>query len=134
MTAAPMTAADTRRFLAEEIRVAANIRSPRVVDAIASVPRDRFLPPGPWIIRGMADVFGPPRQTDDADPRHVHHDVSVAIDPSRQLYNGQPSLVARWLAEAEVDEGQRVVHIGTGTGYFTALVAHVVGPTGYVQG
>jgi protein-L-isoaspartate(D-aspartate) O-methyltransferase len=134
MTTAAMTADDTRRFLAEEIRVTANIRSPRIVDAIASVPRDRFLPPGPWIIRGMADVMGPPRQTDDADPRHVYHDISVAIDPSRQLYNGQPSLIARWLDEARIDEGQRIVHIGTGTGYFTALLAHIVGPTGRVHG
>lgn len=134
MTAALMTAADTRRFLAEEIRVAANIRSPRIVDAVASVPRDKFLPPGPWIVRGVADMLGPPRHTDDADPRHVHHDISVAIDPSRQLYNGQPSLIARWFEEAGVDEGQRVVHIGTGTGYFTALLAHIVGPTGQVQG
>jgi protein-L-isoaspartate(D-aspartate) O-methyltransferase len=134
MTAAPMTATETRRFLAEEIRVTANIRSPAIVDAIASVPRDKFLPPGPWIIRGAADLFGPPRETDDADPRHVHHDISVAIDPSRQLYNGQPSLIARWLEEAGVAEGQRVVHIGTGTGYFTALLAHIVGPNGHVHG
>jgi protein-L-isoaspartate(D-aspartate) O-methyltransferase len=86
------------------------------------------------MIRGVADVLGPPRHTDDADPRHVHHDIAVAVDPSRQLYNGQPSLIARWLEEAGVDEGQRVVHIGTGTGYFTALLAHIVGPTGHVQG
>jgi protein-L-isoaspartate(D-aspartate) O-methyltransferase len=129
-----MTAAETRRFLAEEIRVTANVRSPRIVDAIASVPRDKFLPPGPWMIRSPADVFGPPRHTDNADPRHVHHDISVAIDPSRQLYNGQPSLIARWLDEVGVAEGHRVVHIGTGTGYFTALLAHIVGPTGSVQG
>lgn len=134
MTTATMTAADTRRFLAEEIRVTANIRSPRLIDAIASVPRDKFLPPGPWTIRGMADVMGPPRQTDDADPRHVHHDISVAIDTARQLYNGQPSLIARWLDEAGLGEGQRVVHIGTGTGYFTAIVGHIVGPAGRVHG
>ena len=134
MTAVAMTAAETRRFLAEEIRVTANIRSPRIVDAIASVPRDRFLPPGPWIIHGMADVLGPPRHTDDDDPRHVHHDIAVAIDPSRQLYNGQPSLIARWFEEVGLAEGQRVVHIGTGTGYFTALIAHVVGARGHVQG
>ena len=134
MTTATMTAADTRRFLAEEIRVTANIRSQRLIDAIASVPRDKFLPPGPWTIRGMADVMGPPRQTDDADPRHVHHDISVAIDTARQLYNGQPSLIARWLDEAGLGEGQRVVHIGTGTGYFTAIVGHIVGPAGRVHG
>jgi protein-L-isoaspartate(D-aspartate) O-methyltransferase len=128
-----MTAADTRRFLAEEIRVTANIRSPRLIDAIATIPRDRFLPPGPWLIRGVADMGGGPRQTDDADPRHVHHDVAVAIDPARDLYNGQPSLIAGWLEAAGVAEGQRVIHIGCGTGYFTAWIAHVVGPAGSVH-
>ncbi|MBE3073762.1 MAG: hypothetical protein IMZ75_02275, partial [Actinobacteria bacterium] len=70
-----MTAADTRRFLAEEIRVSANIRSPHLIEAIATTPRERFLPPGPWLIRGVGDMAGP-RQTDDADQRHVHHDVT----------------------------------------------------------
>lgn len=128
-----MTAADTRRFLAEEIRVTANIRSLRIVDAIATIPREGFLGPGPWRIRGIADMGGPPRRTDDADPRHVHHDISVAIDSSRDLYNGQPSLIAGWLETLGLAPGQRVVHIGCGTGYFTAWIAHVVGPSGSVH-
>ncbi len=127
-----MNAAETRQFLAEEIRVTANIRSARLVDAIRTVPRDRFLGPGPWLIRSMADAGGPPRQTDDADPRQVHHDVAVAIDPSRDLYNGQPSLIAAWFEAVGLAEGQRVIHIGCGTGYFTAWTAHVVGSGGSV--
>ena len=128
-----MAAADARRFLAEEIRVAANIRSPRLVDAIASVPRERFLPPGPWHIRGLGDAGGPPRRTDDADPRHVYHDVSIAIDADRNLYNGQPSLVARWFDDLAIAPGEHVLHIGCGSGYFTSLLAHLVGPTGRVD-
>jgi protein-L-isoaspartate(D-aspartate) O-methyltransferase len=132
ITALP--AADARRFLAEEIRVSANIRSPRIVDALATVPRERFLPKGPWRIRGVGDTAaGSGRRTDDADPRHVYHDVSIAIDPERNLYNGSPSLIARWLDDVGLDEGQRVVHIGCGTGYFTAIIGRVVGPTGRVD-
>ena len=127
-----VTAADTRRFLAEEIRVTANVRSPHVIEAIAATPRERFLPPGPWLIRGVYDTAGS-RLTDDADPRHVYHDVVVAIDASRNLYNGQPSLIARWIDDLGVAPGARVVHIGCATGYFTALLAHVVGPTGRVD-
>jgi protein-L-isoaspartate(D-aspartate) O-methyltransferase len=123
---------DARQFLAEEIRVAANIRSPRIVEALATIPRERFLPAGPWQIRGVGDVGGP-RTTEDADPRHVYHDVAVAIDPARNLFNGQPSLIARWLDDIALDAGQRVIHIGCGTGYFTALIAHVVGPSGSVD-
>jgi protein-L-isoaspartate(D-aspartate) O-methyltransferase len=63
----------------------------------------------------------------------VYHDVAIAIDPDRNLYNGQPSLIARWLDDVGLDEGQRVVHIGCGTGYFTAIIGRVVGPTGRVD-
>ena len=128
-----IAAADARRFLAEEIRVSANIRSPLLVDALASIPRERFLPPGPWQIRGVGDVGGPPRRTDDADPRHVYHDVAIALDPERNLYNGQPSLIARWLDELALAPGEHVLHVGCGTGYFTSLIAHIVGPSGRVD-
>ena len=128
-----IAAADARRFLAEEIRVSANIRSPLLVDALASVRRERFLPPGPWHIRGVGDVGGPPRRTDDADPRHVYHDVAIALDPGRNLYNGQPSLIARWLDELALAPGEHVFHVGCGTGYFTSLIAHIVGPNGRVD-
>ena len=30
--------------------------------------------------------------------------------------------------------GEHVVHIGTGTGYYTAILAHLVGPSGWVTG
>jgi hypothetical protein len=102
-----MTAEDTRRFLAEEIRVSSNLRHPRLIEALGSVPRERFLPPGPWLIRGMFDTG--PRLTDDADPRHVYHDVAIAIDPSRTLYNGQPSLIAKWLESLEIREAEHVL-------------------------
>jgi protein-L-isoaspartate(D-aspartate) O-methyltransferase len=128
-----IAAADARRFLAEEIRVSANIRSPHLVDALATVPRERFLPRGPWHIRGLGDLSGPPRRTDDADPRHVYHDVAIAIDAVRNLYNGQPSLIARWLDELAIAPGDRVLHIGCGSGYFTSLIAHVVGSQGRVD-
>jgi hypothetical protein len=70
-----MNAADARRFLAEEIRVVHNIRSQRIIDAIATVRREQFLPPGPWQIKGgdvalslFSGSMSPSRQTDDADP------------------------------------------------------------------
>lgn len=124
-----ITTADARAFLAEEIRVVHNIKSPRIIEALSCVPRERFLGPGPWQMYSMAGA----RTTDDADPRHVYHDTVYALDGSRALYNGQPSLIATWLEALGITEGSRVIHIGCATGYFTALIAHVVGPGGMVH-
>jgi protein-L-isoaspartate(D-aspartate) O-methyltransferase len=74
------------------------------------------------------------RETPDADPRHIYHDVLVAIDPARVLNNGQPSALAKWLAALELVPGERVMHVGAGVGYYTAIIAEVVGSRGRVVG
>jgi protein-L-isoaspartate(D-aspartate) O-methyltransferase len=121
-----------RRFFAEEIQACANLRTTALVGALSAVPREQFLPPGPWMIRGDGDVGGRTRQTPDANPKHVYHNVSVAIDPSRQLFNGGPGAVAPWIDALDLHAGHRVLHIGCGLGYYTAVMAHVVGSTGRV--
>jgi len=123
-----------RRFFAEEIQVAANLRTASIVDALASVPRERFLPPGPWTIRSETDLGSPPRETPAADPRFVYHNVSVAIDAERMLFNGAPGLVCMAIDALAPRPGERVLHIGAGTGYFTAIAAHCVGRRGRVVG
>ncbi len=90
-------------------------------------PARAISPAGPWTVRGEADVQAPPRQTPDADPRHVHHNVAVAIDASRMLFNGAPSVVAMAIDALRPNAGDRVLHIGAGLGYYTALLAHCVG-------
>jgi protein-L-isoaspartate(D-aspartate) O-methyltransferase len=123
-----------RRFFADEIQACAGLRTPSLVDAFATIERERFLPPGPWITRSEADFGGPARQTPDADPRHVYHNVVLAIDPARQLFNGQPSTIGMWIDALGLVPGARVLHVGTGLGYYTAIIAHVVGPDGRVVG
>ena len=123
-----------RRFYAEEIEVTANLKSAALVDALATIPRERFLPPGPWAIRGEADFQSPMRHTRDADPKHVYHNLAVGIDPSRMLFNGAPGLLASAIDALVLKPGARVMHLGTGSGYYTALLAHCVGETGRVLG
>jgi protein-L-isoaspartate(D-aspartate) O-methyltransferase len=97
------------------------------------VPRERFLGPGPWTIRGEGDFHvAAPRQTASADPADVYHNFAVAIDPARQLFNGAPALLALLIDRLALNPGGRVVHIGCGTGYYTALMARCVGPGGRV--
>ena len=125
-----------RRFFAEEIEAVARLRSPALVDALAAVPRERFLPPGPWTVLADADITGmspaKTRQTADADPARVYHNIGVAIDPERQLFNGQPATLAPWIDALELAPGGRVLHIGAGLGYYTAVMAQCVGPGGRV--
>jgi len=121
-----------RRFFAEEIQACAGLRTPFLVDAFATVERERFLRPGPWLMKGEADFGGPPRRTPDADPRHVYHNIVLAIDPARQLFNGQPSTIGMWIDGLGLVPGARVLHVGAGLGYYSAIIAHVVGPTGRV--
>src|SRR5262249_52352677 len=46
--------------------------------------------------------------------------------------NGQPWLHAMLIAAAAPRPGEHVVHIGAGVGYYTAILAHVVGESGRV--
>jgi protein-L-isoaspartate(D-aspartate) O-methyltransferase len=124
---------DVRRYFAEEIRAVANLQSEALVAAFAKVPREHFLGPGPWQIMNPDRGEGY-RATPDADPKHLYHNILVAIDPERRLNNGQPSYLAFCLESLELHAGARVLHVGCGVGYYTAIMAEVVGTTGHVMG
>jgi len=47
--------------------------------------------------------------------------------------NGEPSLHARSITAAAPEKGDRVLHIGADTGYYSAILAQLVGPTGHVE-
>jgi len=121
-----------RRFYAEEIRATSGLNTPGLVEALATVPRERFLRPGPWVVAAEGDYGGSPRQTPDADPTHVYHNCAVAIDAGRHLYNGGPGIVSRVIDALALRAGHHVLHVGCGLGYYSALMAHVVGSTGGV--
>lgn len=118
-----------RRFFAQEIQMASNLRTSELVDALATVPREKFLPPGPWVVRGDADMMAPLRKTPSDDPRFIYHNIAVGIDPARMLFNGAPGMVASAIDALGLKRGSRVMHVGAGAGYYTAVIAETVGPT-----
>lgn len=119
-----------RRWFAEELRACGHVADQRVVEAFATVPRERFAGPGPWRIFHIADGYW---STPDADPRHLYHNVLVALDESRGLNIGEPLLWARHFDRIGMKQDDRVLQIGTGSGYYSAILAELAGPGGRVD-
>jgi protein-L-isoaspartate(D-aspartate) O-methyltransferase len=123
-----------RRTYAETLRASTNLRAEAIVAAFARVPREEFLGPAPWQI-GHAQPLNPAVpycSTSTARLEDLYQDVVVSIDPTRQINNGQPSIHARWLEAVSPQPGESVLHIGCGVGYYTSILAELVGPSGRV--
>jgi protein-L-isoaspartate(D-aspartate) O-methyltransferase len=135
-----MTLEDCRAFYAQEIRFTANLSALGLVEAFARVPREKFLGPPPWYIgsaesRGLSAAgIGQMSYVSVEDPRDLYHNVVVSIDRSKDLNNGQPGSLARWIDALGLQPGDRAFHLGCGVGYYTAIIAEVVGPSGGVVG
>lgn len=117
-----------RRFYAKLVVAKAGVRSARIEEAFATVARESYVGPGPWKIftrQGYID-------TPSADPVFLYQDVLVGLAAERTINNGEPSLHARCLAVAAPARGERVVHVGAGVGYYTAILATLVGAAGRV--
>ncbi|MGW7385290.1 ATP-grasp peptide maturase system methyltransferase [Streptomyces sp. NPDC054794] len=141
------TAADLRRRLAWQLEKDGWLRSPEWRTAVEAVPRHRFIPRfyresdvagiTTWepVTQGtvgieewlrlvytdetwMTQFDG--RDIDWADPKPI----SNAVPTSSSTL---PGLVVRMLEDLDVKDGMRVLEIGTGTGYSTALMCHRLG-------
>lgn len=84
----------------------------RVADAFSAVPRRTFLPRAARWRAGL--------------------DAPILIGHGQT--NSQPRTVAAMLRLLEVRPGDRVLDVGSGSGWTTALLAHLTGPTGQVVG
>jgi protein-L-isoaspartate(D-aspartate) O-methyltransferase len=121
---------EARRHFAEELRVVSHIGCDRVVEAFAAVPRERFAGQGPWRLLHDGDGYW---STPDAEPHWLYHNVLVALDEKRRLNIGGPSLWAFHFDRIGVRQGERVLQIGAGSGYYTAILAELAGPRGRVD-
>ena len=106
------------------------IDNPRVEAAFAAVPRENYLTPPPWRIfspgGGIVDE-------DTSDPARLYQDVLVVLDKPKGINNGQPSLHAMWMAGIDPQPGETIVQIGIGAGYYSAILAELVGEGGRVE-
>ena len=128
-----MVPLEMRRRYAETIRSTATIGTQALLDAFAAVPREDFVGPAPWrILSKPAPGQTQPQMVDVTEPSDLYQDVAVFLDAKKMLTNGNPSTLAPWLDALNLAPGKRVFHLGCGTGYYTAVMAEVVGPKGRV--
>ena len=90
-----------RRRMVEKQLQARGIRDGNALEAFRGVPRHRFVP-GTWVKRAYDD-----------GPIPIGHDQTVS----------QPYMIAAMLQAARVSPGNRVLEIGTGSGYQAALLS-----------
>jgi protein-L-isoaspartate(D-aspartate) O-methyltransferase len=120
-----------RRVFAKQIVHAARTTDPRLEGALAGLCREDFLSPGPWQLMRFPGGY---QQTPNDDPIYLYQDAPVAILLEKGLNNGQPSFLTFLVSLGGLRDGERAVHIGTGTGYYTAVLSHLAGRNGRVLG
>lgn len=97
----PAARADERERMVRIQLEARDIDDPRVLAAMRSVPRHEFVPPE------LA------RAAYEDGPLPIGHDVTIS----------QPYIVALMTQLARVEPGDRVLDVGTGSGYQAAVLA-----------
>ncbi len=118
-----------RSFYARLICAAAELDDPRIEEAFRLVKREPFAGPGPWWLNLGGHSYV---QTPDDDPAFLYQNLPVALDRERGINIGMPSAHAYWLGACNIKEAETVVQIGAGSGYYTAILAHLVGADGRV--
>ncbi|MEM7683775.1 MAG: methyltransferase domain-containing protein [Pseudomonadota bacterium] len=105
----------------------------RVLDAFRAVPREAFAGPGPWRFRTPLAGFTLPVQTTaDSDPKWLYHAVLLVLDEEKGINIGDPGFWSRHFARADIQPGARILQVGAGVGYYTAILAELVGSEGHV--
>lgn len=122
-----------RRRYAASVTASLGADGARILAAYAAVPREAFLGPPPWHVLsfGQSQTLTA-MQGDTADLADIYADVLVRLAAAKFINNGSPSLHAHMLHLLGVAPGEHVLHVGAGSGYYTAILAELVGAGGHV--
>ncbi|MEU1258439.1 ATP-grasp peptide maturase system methyltransferase [Streptomyces chartreusis] len=133
-----------RVCLAEQLSDRGLLCTPPWRSAVKSVPRHEFLRGGffepshalgptawrpvmpdtdGWLERCYADESLVTQIAGTIEPRDIRGEILRTPTSSSTM----PSLVVRMLEELQIKDGHRVLEVGTGTGYSTALTCHRIG-------
>ncbi len=106
LLAIPVAAQDyglQRRAMVDEQIRQRGIREREVLKAMEQVPRHLFVP-------------------ESVRPK-AYEDAALAIGPGRAIY--QPYVVALMTSLLDLDRGDKVLEVGTGTGYHAAILSRI---------
>lgn len=115
------------RRLADQLTERGDTRSPIWHAAVASVPRHLLVPTA--YTQGPTGEWEPWDTSTDLDRVYSPETLITDIDPAGRAVSSstKPDLMARMLEILDPQPGDRVLEIGTGTGYNAALLSHALG-------
>jgi methyltransferase of ATP-grasp peptide maturase system len=137
-------AARQRRHLVDRLRHEGILRDPAWIEAFRRVPRHVFVPRyfvpegGRWAAvvtgdeRWLAPIYSDSvlvTQLDDDPDRWARARWEGPVTGVPTSSSSMPTIMAVMLEELRVEDGNRVLEIGTGTGYNAALLCHRLGDT-----
>jgi len=103
---------NSMQTLVDAMILSDRLEDPQIIDAFRAVDRKYFVP--------------------DSFSEHIYVDAPLPIGNNQTI--SQPSTVAFMLEQLDPEEGDKVLDIGSGSGWTTALLCHIVGKKGSVTG
>jgi len=105
-----MSLEEKRKQLVEKLKKEKRIFAEEVEKAFLNTPRELFLP--------------------DNLKNHAYVDTPLEIGNGQTI--SAPHMVAIMCEELDIKKDQRILEIGTGSGYHAAVVSKIVGPKGHI--
>lgn len=101
-----------RHRMVKTLKEAGAIKREIVENAFLAVPREKFIPP--------------------KYKEYAYNNMPVPLGYDSTI--SQPTAIANIIEAAEISKGDKVLEVGSGSGYLLALLSNIVGLSGQVNG
>lgn len=105
-----MTLEEKRKNLVELLKREGRIKSKEIEKAFLEIPREKFI----------SSIF----------EQYAYLDTPLEIGRGQTI--SAPHMIAIMCEELDLKKGQKILEIGTGSGYHAAIVAKIIEPKGHV--